>query len=74
METNLRDRRIEAARGQLLELHMECVALARKLESSIPSSYERLELAHQWETTMQQSFAVQSQLESLMAGARVTVH
>jgi hypothetical protein len=46
---------------------MECVALARKLESSIPSSKEKSAIARQWGAAMEESFALQSQLEHLMA-------
>jgi len=53
---------------------MECIALARRLESSVPSSAERLTIAHQWENAMNESFALQSHLENLMTTARVTVH
>jgi hypothetical protein len=74
VETNYRDRRIETVRAELLELHMECIALARKLESTIPSSQEKLSIAHQWEDAMKQSFALQSHLEDLMASTYATVH
>ena len=68
------NRRIESVRAQLVEIHMECIALARKLESSIPSSYEKITIAHEWEAAMEQSFALQSTLEDLMAGDPVLVH
>jgi hypothetical protein len=74
VETIPRERRIEIARAQLLELHMECIALARKLESSVPASAERLTIAHQWEDAMNESFALQSHLENLMTTTHLTVH
>ncbi len=74
METILRERRIEIARTQLMEMHMECIALARRLEKSVPSSAEKLTIAHQWENAMNESFALQTHLENLMTTANVTVH
>ncbi len=73
MGTILHQPRIDTVRTQLLELHMECLALARKLESPIPSSAEKLSLAHQWEAAMEQSFALQTQLENMMAMSYATV-
>jgi hypothetical protein len=67
VETILRERSIETVRVRLLTLHMECIALARKLESSIPSSKEKSAIARQWGAAMEESFALQSQLEHLMA-------
>jgi hypothetical protein len=46
---------------------MECIALARKLERSLASSKEKSAIAQQWEAAMEESFALQSQLEHLMA-------
>jgi hypothetical protein len=46
---------------------MECIALAWKLESAAQWSAEKAKIAHQWEAAMEQSFALQSQLEDMMA-------
>jgi hypothetical protein len=74
VENNPQNRKMDSLRTQMLDLHMECIELAQRLQSPIPSIEEKADLAHQWESAMEQSFALQSLLEHMTATSHVTVH
>lgn len=74
MDTILHHQTIETVRAQLLELHKECIVLARQLEDSTPLSKEKLDLACRWKAVMEQSFELQAELEQMSAASHAMVH
>jgi len=74
MEPTLRNLRIQTVRAQLSALQTECIALAHQLDDGNSIGQERTAAAHQWNEAMEESFALQSKLENLMADTRVFIN
>jgi len=70
MDATLRSLRIQTVKAQLSALQTECIALAQKLERVDSVFAGKPEISHQWQESMQESFALQSKLDELMADAR----
>jgi hypothetical protein len=74
MEPIFRELRIQTVRTQLAALHMECIALAKKLDAFNVTGEDNAALVHQWKSTMSQSEDLQTQLEKLISGSRAVLN
>jgi hypothetical protein len=74
MEVTLRNLRIQTVKAQLSALQTECIALAQRLERPDRLGADKPAISCQWQQSMQESFALQSRLDELMAESHAIVH
>ncbi len=72
MEPFLHRLKIQSVKAQLTALRLECASLAHKFEAGGLTDEHKAVMVRRWENALQESHALQTNLEQLIAAWRAT--